>query len=741
VSRRLLAAVALLVLGPRLAAAEGEPTAAAPAPAVSLERVVADGYLAPLLEGVRFRPGRREVSFVRREGTIALLDVDTGRERSLVEARALDALLTPPERDRAVRGIGRASAPRLQWDEAGATSLVAHRGDLFHVRASGGAPERLTRSTSPISDPRFAPDGRKASFARDFDLWAVVAGEEWKTLRLTHDGSDEVRNGGLDWVYPEELGCDTGTWWSPDSSRLAFLRLEQAGVRRVAIPDVLRASDGRGGRQPYPLPGEKNPRARVGVVGLDGAPPEWMDLGEGAEYVPWAAWVPDGSRLLVAVMDRPQRRLTVRSLDPSTGRGETVVVEEEPDPGWIEPPEPLSFVPGRPAFVWRRPRDGHWRAVLVTLSGAGPATSTALPSDPGASLEVDRVVGVDAESAWCEGNDGDPTERALFRVPLGGGAPVRVTTVRGWHRTEVDPRAGLFLDTWSSAARPARQAVFALADGTALRPLADARTEGLDGLRIPPAELGTLDLPGAGTVRTRLRKPMPFDPSRRYPAIVFVYGGPTARSVRDSWDGLFDVVLAQEGFAVLSVDNRGSSGCGRAFETAVCKRLGRLEVEDQVAAAEHLKRQPWVDGARLGIWGWSYGGTMTCLAMTRAPGVFRAGVAVAPVTDWRLYDSIYTERYLGTPAENPKGYAEGSPLAHAARLEGALLLCHGTADDNVHFRNTALFVDALLERRKAFDLMTYPGRGHGLEGNPTRLDLYGRIRDHFRRHLGSPEGR
>jgi dipeptidyl-peptidase-4 len=717
----------------------GGPAAADPAPPrLSLERVVADGYLAPLLSSLAWRPGRLELAHVGKDDRIVLQDALTGTERTVVAPSRLDAGGAVADRKGLVRGIGRAGPPAYLWSDAGDALFVPRRGALLRVDAETGSVERVVEAGSPISDLRVAPDGRAVAFARDFDLWVATRGEDrtWEAARRTTGGSDDLRNAGLDWLYPEELGCETGIWWSPDSARVAFLRLDETGVRRHPIPDFLdrpRAPE----RQPYPLPGGKNPAPSVGVVGARGDGLVRLDLGPDAEYVPWAAWV-DEQHLVVATVDRAQRRLTLRLCSADDGSSLVLARESEPD-AWIDPPEPPLVLRERRALVWRRPRAGWWTAVLVPLDGAKPAEGRAL-TKPG--VDVERLVSVDEAKGvlWYAAAGDAPGSRALHRVGLDGGGAARVGPASGWHRADFDSSHALYVDAHSSLSRAPRQTLRS-ADGAEVRTLADAKTDALRALSLPPASIGEILRPDGVVLRTLLRRPAHASEAAPVPAVVFVYGGPGARSVRDAWEGLFHSVLVEDGFAVLTVDNRGSSGCGRAFETQVCRRLGRLELEDQVLGAEHLRSLPWVDATRLGIWGWSYGGTMACLALTRAPGVFRAGVAVAPVTDWRLYDSIYTERYLGTPDENEEGYREGSPLPHAARLEGALLLCHGLSDDNVHFDHSARFAEALLQAKKPFDWMPYPGRGHGIEGDAARLDLYRRVREHFRRHLRPESGR
>jgi dipeptidyl-peptidase-4 len=432
--------------------------------------------------------------------------------------------------------------------------------------------------------------------------------------------------------------------------------------------------------------------------------------------------------------------VTLRLCSADDGSSRVLAVETED--GWVDPPEPPLLLERRRALAWRRPRDGWWAAVLVPLPpGDEPPKPSVALTKPG--RDVERLVAADEASGflWFEAEGTTPASRALRRVALEGGDDAVVGPASGWHRAAFDDACAAYVDEHSTGARAPRQTL-RRADGTEVRTLADAETEDLRALGLRAPVLGEILALDGSRLRTWLRVPDPAGPDAKVPGIVFVYGGPGARSVRDAWQGLFSQVLVDDGFAVLSVDNRGSSGCGRAFETRVCRRLGQDELVDQVAGADHLRSLPAVDGTRLGIWGWSYGGTMALLAMTSPEGSpFRAGVAVAPVTDWRLYDSIYTERYLGLPAENAEGYRLGSPIERAAGLSGALLLCHGLADDNVHFAHSARFAEALLQARLPFEWMPYPARGHGIEGDAARLDLYGRIRAHFRRHLLGGAGR
>jgi dipeptidyl-peptidase-4 len=723
----------LAILGVGLLASGG--SARAGASPLTLKRIFDGPPLAVPLPDWEWRPeGRGLVRVAEREGRRYLVAMDpaTGTEEDLADLSALDALWEGPPVE--ARGIGRAGPATLLWGPDG-TLLVRVKGDLVRLDLSTGSARRVTRTSAPMADLQLSPDGKWVSFTRANDLWVAPVDTEGSERRLTSGGTEDLLHGTLDWVYPEELGLSTAAWWSPDSGRLAFLRLDQTGVTRFPLPSY-RPVPGAAGWVRYPKAGGKNPVASVGVVGREGGPPTWLDLG-GAEYVARVAWTRDGRRLLVTTLDRPQRRLRLLSCDPATGA--STLLLEETDDSWVEvPPAPRPLDDRR--FLWKSQRDGSRRWWLVTMvTSEGPViTQEALTP---AGMDAEDLLHHDVESGETlySGTPHGAAASAVYRSRRGETAPPTrapfATDRSGSVHATLDPSRALALVTTSSATTPPVLEVRRTADGTLVRRLADARTPDLDAVRLAVPEYGLLATP-EGRLSWRLWKPAEPEPGRRYPVLVRVYGGPSSRLVRDAWDRstLLNALLIQEGFLVFELDGRGTRGNGARFERLVRGRLGILELEDQARGVEMLRGHPLADVSRVGIWGWSYGGTMAALALCRRSDLFRAGVAVAPVTDWRLYDTIYTERYMGLPSENAAGYDESSCVKAAPGLSGRLLLAHGASDDNVHLQNTHHLVEALVRAgRTGFETMVYPESGHGLGGY--HLDLFGRLLDFFSRHL------
>ena len=731
-----LALVLALAANGREVAGGDEPKAGAPPPSLTLERLYADPPLVPEAKGLGpWRPGHDAWTYWKQDpkGTIGprhrrlvAVDAASGAERELARL----PLAAGAHVGGGVRGIGRAGGPDLLWSKDGAVAFAVQDGEIVRLDLERGGFTTWTRSSSPMSDVVVAPDGSAVAFARDYDLWvASASGGAALERALTTDGTEAVRHAGLDWLYPEELDASTGIWWSPDSTRIAHLVLDETNVPRYPIGKDAGAR-GEVEWMRYPQPGEANPVPSVSIVARGGGAPVALDLGDVRDaYVPWVAWEPDGRRLLVAVLDRRQKRLAIRRADAATGASAPFLVET--DDAWVDLPPPPRFVNGGRAMLLSSRRDGWWRVWRVPMEGGEPVALTLARTEAGRVLAVDEAHG----AFFHEAQSGDGLRTVVVRASLVRGSPPEVVADGHLdHRASFSESARWFVDRASTATRPPRTSL-RRADGTEARLLFDAETPALAGVPIARASFGTLPAADGTPLRYVLRTPQGLDLATPRPVIVEVYGGPGSRTVRDTWGGLWPSLLCAEGFLVFSLDGRGTGGRGKAFETVVAGRLGERELLDQCRGAAWLRAQPFVDGDRIGIWGWSYGGTMASLAATRASSDFRAAAAVAPVVDWRLYDTAYTERYMGLPAENAAGYASTSVLSRAKGLEAAFLLVHGLSDDNVHARNSLRLVDALLAAGKRFDLMLYPGRAHGLGGKDAQVDVRRRLLDHFRRHL------
>jgi dipeptidyl-peptidase 4 len=578
-----------------------------------------------------------------------------------------------------------------------------------------------------------SPDGTRAAFVRDQDLY-VVDLDTRAEKRLTLDASATVLNGTFSWVYWEELygHRDEAFWWSPDSRGLAFLRSDESAVPLHSFTDF-QPHQARVVTQRYPQAGQPNPAVRLGLASADTGAVTWMALPEASyEYVANVTWLPGGDRVAVQTLNRGQDTLDLHLVDWS-GKVQTVLREQNPD--GVHFYEPRFLKDGK-HFLWASDRTGYNHLYRYTLDGklVNPVTQGEWSLTPwGDDNGATGLQGVDGGWAYFTCQASGSVERQVWKAKLDGSGLKRVTAEDGTHAPAFSPDFRYFVDTWSSVTRPPSLAL-RKADGTVAQVLAEAR----DGKDLVLPSLFTLPAADGLPLPARVSKPRNFDPARRYPVIFYVYGGPSAPSVADRWGGggnAFDQVLLEEGYVVVSVDNRSSAAIGRKYEAANRLRLyGDVEVNDLLAGVRWVKAQPWADPERVGVWGWSGGGTYTLAALTHTRE-FKAGIAVAPVSDWRFYDSYYTELVMKRPEDNPDGYKATSQVEAAKDLHGRLLLVHGTHDDNVHPQNSQAFMDALIASGKLFDTMVYPMRKHGIADKPATLHLYRTMVEFWKKNL------
>jgi dipeptidyl-peptidase 4 len=673
-----------------------------------------------------------------------------GSRLAFVQGRGKTALRIWSARDRRTTTVpGDVSLAAITWSPSGDALAGIAEGDVYVIPlpASGepGPPRRLTKTDGDEGDPKFSPDGRLIGFTRAADLFAVeiASGSE---RRLTQGGvPDEMLNGTIDWVYEEELDISSGWWWSPDSRRVAYLQLDERPVPNYPLVDWMPAHP-QIQWQRYPKAGDPNPVPRLGVVDVGAAgdgqvpPTRWMDLGADTDiYIPRAAWTPDG-RVAVQRIDRAQEKLDLFLCDAAAGSCRAILTEK--DPHWINIDNDWRFLKGSgaggkgagapPGLVWGSERDGYRHLYVLDMEGRVVRRLTE------GRWTVTDLSDVDERSGWVRftATEKDPRERHLYKVRMDGTGLSRVTRAEGWHDTSVAPGGERFVDSFSTPTAPSVITVRDAADG-AIDTLDDSEARRVAGMRLAVPEYHEVRAADGTTLPAMLWKPASFDPSRKYPVLVQVYGGPHVQLVTRGWSSrsLWLHRMADQGVLVWMLDNRGSTGRGHAWETPLDLHMGRVELADQLEGVAYLRKLPGVDPDRIGIWGWSYGGYMTLIALTGAPGTFRAGVSVAPVTAWKDYDTIYTERYMARPSDNEAGYRDGSPLTHAAGLKDPLLLVHGTADDNVHMQNSVQFLDALVTARRPVELMIYPGKNHGIPGADARMHLFERIEAFLKEHL------
>jgi dipeptidyl-peptidase-4 len=696
---------------------------------------LADKRPVTLDDVVETRPPRSEKwapdgkRFAFREGnSIWQYDVSSKLKRevvSLVKLRA-KAVKSPPSEtfDWQNRRVSEAS---YQWSSSGTAMLVGADGDLFLVQVESGEWKQLTATADAERDPKLSPDGRLAAFRRGQDLYSLDVAS-LKETRLTTDGSPTLLNGQLDWVYPEELDLSTAYWWSPDSKRIAYLQFDIS--REPVFPQVdLLSPRARLEPERYPKAGDPNADVRAGVVAASGGPTQWIDLGETRGFlIARVDWLPGRQSLAVQRLNRIQDRLDLLIAEASSGAASVLLREQ--DPYWVNLSDSYRFLKDGKHFLWSSEREGFRHLYLYAMDGKLVHKVTK------GEWEVTSLAGVDeeAKTVYYVSTTPSPLERQLYRIGFDGKHAARLTQTQGAHTISMSPTCDFYLDSASSLTAPPQRTLHSK-DGKQISVYMEADRSSIDELQILPTEIVKFTASDGALLYARLIKPAGFTPGKKYPAIVMIYGGPHSQNVRDIWSGAsWDQALAARGFVIWQVDNRGSSGRGHKWESSIFRNLGAKELEDQKEGIRHLESLGFVDSSRMGIYGWSYGGFMTLYSLCNAPNIFKAGIAGAPVTDWRNYDTIYTERYMGLPLENKDGYRRSSVVEKAGGLTAKLLIVHNFGDDNVHFQNTLQMADALERAGKQFELMVYPQKAHGVTG-PVRKQMLEGLTQFFERNL------
>jgi dipeptidyl-peptidase 4 len=699
---------------------------------LTVELVSKSGAIvSPGISRVVWRPGRDQMTYIRPKGSanaaaeaLYLYGVPTGRERVLLKAEG---------------NLSNLNLDSYQWSPKGDALLMEGGTDLWLYDLQTGKARRLTDDRDREEDASFSPDGSRVAFVKKNDLYALDLASG-QTVRLTDDGSETVLNGKLDWVYEEELAnraTGRAYEWSPDGTQIAYLRLDDGPVPKYPITNYLSTHVSLF-EQRFPQAGDPNPVPSLYVVtvGEGKQSDRVFPLPANVEYLgPSFSWTADSKAVAIPTLNRLQNELNVHEWAPLAASDRVLVTEK--DPYWINSLDPPYFLKdGR--FLWLSERDGWLHLYLYAQDGRllKKLTSGDWMIDHPVFSDV-PMFQVDEAGGWVcfSSTDPDPRERELWRVRLDGSGLERLTRQAGSHALSLSPDGRYLVDTFSDVEIPPEVRLLK-ADGTYLATL-DKPENYLGDYALGKYDFVTVKARDGAKLYAELLKPADFDPNRKYPVIVYVYGGPHVQMVKHEWDKSFllNQLFAQEGFLVWTLDNRGSWGRGHAWESVIFEHMGRRELEDQRAGIDYLKSLPYVDASRIGIRGWSYGGYMTLYALTHAPEVFKCGAAGGPVTDWKFYDTIYTERYMRTPAENPQGYIDSSPLQAAAKLHTKLLLIHGADDDNVHMQNTMNFIQALVDAGKPFELYIQPGQKHGFAGETVTRYLNQRMLDFFKQNL------
>jgi dipeptidyl-peptidase-4 len=719
----------------------------APADCLTAERLYASPALSgSSLRGIKMSPDGKRVAFLKGRDDdqyqldLWQFDVADGSMRRLVDSKTLLAGKAITDAERARRERERTAMyqgiSKYGWSPDGQRILAALGTDLYLIDVAHPETARVIAS-GDIIDPQISPKGRYVSFVRSQNL-VVIDLKSGTERALTTDGGGTLHNAEAEFIAQEEMEQASGYWWAPDDSTIAYKRFDESTVpvvRRFEIQadrtDVI--------EQRYPGAGEANVLVSLAVVNAATGVSRAVDLGANQDiYLVRADWSADSSQLVYQRESRDQKRLDLVAVDKNTLAQRTLVTETSAiwiDLGGARP----HFLKHRGEFIWQSERSGRKHLYLFDRDG-----KLLHPISQG-EWGINAVLAVDEKAGrvFVESNREDPADMQVYALAIDGStadSPQRLTAQGGWHNAEFSEHGEAFVDAWSDTDTP-QQISVRRADGSmigwldhnevnAAHPYARYKAAHV------PTEFGYLKSADGQAMRYSLKRPLGFDPSHRYPVVIFVYGGPHAQLVLRHWESLREQFMAQHGYVVFTLDNRGSGRRERRFTDVIYGKMGKHEVEDQLVGIDWLAQQSFVDPKRIGVFGWSYGGFMALRMLSAASDRIAAGVAGAPVTDWSLYDTHYTERYLSRPQENPEGYKDSGVFAHLDGLRSPLLLMHGMADDNVLFVNSTRLMAELQKRGILFDLMTYPGAKHGLStpANQTHMlhTIYKFFGDHFR---------
>jgi dipeptidyl-peptidase-4 len=662
-----------------------------------------------------------EANYVEiRDGSFYSVDIGTGRSTLLVDASAI-----------VLEDGTKVDIEDLTWSGDRTRALIFHGSERvwrsntrgkFHVF---DVPSRRLISVSRVDTlimfAKLSPDGRSAAFVRNNNIYVtdLATGAE---RALTRDGSPEIINGTTDWVYEEEFGLRDAFRWSPDGRRIAFWRFDQSMVKPFSLVDETTQYPAFTTFK-YPKAGERNADVKIGVIDVASGSTRWIDTGgDSSSYVPRMEWLGSDS-VVFQRLPRKQNRIDLVAASVTSGGSRLILTDS--DSAYVDVQDPI-WVSNSGEFLWMSDRTGWLQLFLYDRSGRVVRQVTSDGSD------VTGIVGVDEGrgEVYVQHAAPTPTQRQIFRYSFRTGRGEHVTSAPGWHSMNLAPNGRFAVMTHSDINTPPVSRLVELPTMRAVRGLVANDTLKRRVARLQLSRVTFFRVPAAdGTTMLDAYRiaPPQFDSTKKHPVLMYVYGGPASPTVGDAWGGarfLWHQMLAQKGYVVVSVDNRGAAMRGRNFRKMTQYRVGTLESDDQIAAARWIGRQSWGDAGRIGIWGWSGGGTMTLLSTTRGGDVFKAGLSVAPVTDWGLYDTIYTERFMWTPQANPDGYRATAAINHVDGLRAKLLLVHGTGDDNVHSQNTMQLAQKLQYARKPFYMMLYPNKTHSISGAGATLHLY-----------------
>ena len=711
---------------------------------LTIERI----YDSPSLEGsaprsLKVSPDGQRVTFLRgKETDYDQLDlweyhINSGETRMLFDSATLaqgDGELSDEEKARRERmRLSGSGIVSYQWSADGKALLFPLGGDVFYHQLGKEGAKQLLDTDAFETDITLSPKGNYIAYIRDQNLYVkhIATGKE---TAITQGGGGNIKYGMAEFVAQEEMSRMTGYWWSPDESYIAFTRVDESPVEVITRSEIY-ADNIKTIEQKYPSAGTPNVEITLAVQNIDSGERQWIDLGKNKDiYLARGNWMPDSNVFTYQWQSRDQQQLELRAYN-LTSKKQKVLLKESSDT-WVNLNDDLRFLSDSNQFIWASERDGFKHLYLYNNDGSQVRQLTK------GDWVVDDVVAVDkkAGEVYFTGRKDTPLERHLYRVPLAGGDITRISQEDGFHNITFSSDASIYVDSMSTINHPAQVSLHK-ADGEQLTWLEENAIDAnhplapyMDSWTKP--EFGSFKADDGAELFYRLYKPENLE--KKHPVIVYLYGGPHAQVVTNSWAGNRGLLMqywVDQGYVVFSIDNRGSNYRGKAFEDPIFKKMGSIEVQDQVAGVKFLRSLPYVDADRIGVHGHSYGGYMTLMTMFQAGDYFAAGVSGAPVTDWRLYDTHYTERYMGNPKTDDDAYTASSVFPYAKDLKGDLLIYHGMVDDNVLFTHSTKLYKHLQDMAIPFETMDYPGKKHSIRGKQTGIHLYKTITNFFNRNL------